>query len=65
MFANHEVILAAGAVHTPQILQLSGIGEKALLERLGLPVLIDLPGVGQNYQDHPCELSQLCPVVQG
>ncbi|KAF8432589.1 hypothetical protein BGX38DRAFT_1276640 [Terfezia claveryi] len=53
VIANCEVILAAGAVHTPQILQLSGIGAKALLEGLGLPVLIDLPGVGQNYQDHP------------
>lgn len=54
-----EVILAAGAVHTPQILQLSGIGDKELLQRLGLSVLIDLPGVGQNYQDHPCEHSDV------
>ncbi|KAF8428992.1 hypothetical protein EV426DRAFT_583223 [Tirmania nivea] len=53
VLASCEVILAAGAVHTPQILQLSGIGEKALLKRLGLSVLIDLPGVGQNLQDHP------------
>ncbi|KAF8471897.1 hypothetical protein BDZ91DRAFT_790944 [Kalaharituber pfeilii] len=53
ILVTKEVILAAGSVHTPQILQLSGIGEKGLLERLGIPVLVDLPGVGQNYQDHP------------
>ncbi|KAI8210293.1 Dehydrogenase xptC [Colletotrichum sp. SAR 10_76] len=50
--ANKEVIIAAGAVHTPQILQLSGIGPKPLLDKAGIPVLLDIPGVGQNFQDH-------------
>ncbi|KAA8570847.1 hypothetical protein EYC84_000238 [Monilinia fructicola] len=50
---SREVILAAGSVHTPQILELSGIGQPAILEGLGLPVHIDLPGVGENFQDHP------------
>ncbi|CZS91191.1 related to alcohol oxidase [Rhynchosporium graminicola] len=50
--ALKEVILAAGAIHTPQILQLSGIGPKDLLRRAGVPVKVDLPGVGANFQDH-------------
>jgi len=47
-----EVLLAAGAVQTPQILQLSGIGPGALLQRLGLPVHVDNPAVGGHLQDH-------------
>ncbi|APA13089.1 hypothetical protein sscle_10g078590 [Sclerotinia sclerotiorum 1980 UF-70] len=50
---SREVILAAGSVHTPQILELSGIGQSYILEQLGLPVHINLPGVGENFQDHP------------
>ena len=50
--ANAEIVLAAGAVATPQILQLSGIGAGALLQAHGVPVLNDLPGVGENLQDH-------------
>ncbi|KAF6811571.1 glucose oxidase [Colletotrichum musicola] len=50
--ARKEVIIAAGAVHTPQVLQLSGIGPATLLESAGIPVLLDVPGVGQNFQDH-------------
>jgi choline dehydrogenase-like flavoprotein len=50
--ADKEVILAAGAAHTPQILQLSGIGPKDLLESLEIDVAVDLPGVGSNFQDH-------------
>ncbi|WQF83633.1 Putative glucose-methanol-choline oxidoreductase, FAD/NAD(P)-binding domain superfamily [Colletotrichum destructivum] len=50
--AKKEVLLAAGAVHTPHLLQLSGIGPKKLLEAGGIDVRVDLPGVGQNFQDH-------------
>ncbi|KAI0508763.1 hypothetical protein F5B22DRAFT_658898 [Xylaria bambusicola] len=51
VYASKEVILAAGGVHTPQVLQLSGIGPQALLNKFGIPVIQDLPGVGQNLQD--------------
>ncbi|GAB1312807.1 Glucose oxidase [Madurella fahalii] len=51
--ARRDVILSAGALRTPQILQLSGIGPKKLLESAGIDVKIDLPGVGANFQDHP------------
>ncbi len=47
-----EVLLAAGAIQSPQLLQLSGIGAAGLLSRLGVPVVHDLPGVGENLQDH-------------
>ena len=50
--ARREVVLAAGAVGTPQILQLSGIGPGALLNEFGIPVQHELPGVGENLQDH-------------
>ena len=50
--AVREVIAAAGAIHTPQILKLSGIGAAAELQPLQIPVLVDLPGVGMNLQDH-------------
>jgi choline dehydrogenase len=50
--ANLEVILTAGAIQSPQLLQLSGIGPAALLQRFGIPVVRDLPGVGENLQDH-------------
>ncbi|MGI9437204.1 MAG: GMC family oxidoreductase, partial [Geminicoccaceae bacterium] len=50
--ADAEVILSAGAVGSPQILQLSGIGPGALLTEHGIDVLRDLPGVGENLQDH-------------
>jgi len=51
VYATKEVILAAGALHTPHILQLSGIGPKKILQKFGIPVVSDLPGVGQNLQD--------------
>lgn len=50
--AKNEVILAAG-VHSPQILQLSGIGSSQLLSKHSTDCKVDLPGVGQNFQDHP------------
>ncbi|OTA58336.1 GMC oxidoreductase [Hypoxylon sp. EC38] len=50
---NREVILAAGAIFSPVLLQISGIGPGKLLRSLGVDVAIDLPGVGSNFQDHP------------
>ncbi|KAH8812607.1 alcohol dehydrogenase, partial [Xylogone sp. PMI_703] len=50
--ARKLVIIASGGLGTPQILERSGIGERSLLEKLGIPVISDLPGVGENYQDH-------------
>jgi choline dehydrogenase len=47
-----EVILAGGAFNSPQLLQLSGVGAAADLEPLGIPVVADLPGVGEHLQDH-------------
>jgi choline dehydrogenase len=50
--AAREVILSAGSIGSPQILQLSGIGPVPLLRQFNIPVVQDLPGVGQNLQDH-------------
>ena len=50
--AKREVILAGGAVNSPQLLQLSGVGPGALLAEHGIAVVADLPGVGENLQDH-------------
>ena len=50
--ARAEVLLAAGAIGSAQILQHSGIGPAPLLQRVGVPVRLDLPGVGRNLQDH-------------
>ncbi|WP_448166961.1 GMC family oxidoreductase [Burkholderia ambifaria] len=50
--ARREVILAAGAVQSPQLLELSGIGNPEILRAHGIPVRHALPGVGENYQDH-------------
>ncbi|KAJ6498249.1 alcohol oxidase [Mycena vulgaris] len=48
-----EVILSAGTLKTPQILELSGVGNKELLSKHDIPLVLDLPGVGENFQDHP------------
>ena len=50
--ANHEVLMAAGALQTPQILMLSGVGPAAELAKHGIGVVHDLPGVGRNLHDH-------------
>lgn len=50
--ARKEVILSAGTFNTPQLLQLSGIGPAAELQRIGVPLVADLAGVGQNMYDH-------------
>ena len=51
---GRELILSAGAVHSPLLLQASGVGPAALLQSLGLPVLRDQPAVGRHLQDHLC-----------
>ncbi|MFT7775275.1 GMC family oxidoreductase [Roseateles sp.] len=51
--ARREVVLAAGAIQSPQLLMLSGVGDAEQLQVHGLPVLHHLPGVGANLQDHP------------
>src|SRR5712671_380094 len=50
--AELEVVLSLGAIQTPKVLMQSGIGDQAALQRLGIPVVQHLPGVGQNFQDH-------------
>jgi len=50
--AEREVILCGGVINTPQVMMLSGLGPAEHLRALGIPVLADLPGVGQNLQDH-------------
>ena len=52
VYARREVILCAGAVNSPHLLQLSGIGDPALLAAMGIPTIHALPGVGENLQDH-------------
>ncbi|KAF2005511.1 GMC oxidoreductase [Amniculicola lignicola CBS 123094] len=51
--AKRETIVAAGAIWTPWLLQRSGIGPRAVLEKAGIEVKLDMPGVGANFQDHP------------
>jgi choline dehydrogenase-like flavoprotein len=50
--ARREVVLSAGAIDTPRLLLLSGIGPRPVLEAAGVPVVLELPGVGENLQDH-------------
>lgn len=51
VYARKEIILAAGAINTPKLLQLSGVGDPALLDSLGIPVVISITTVGRNLQE--------------
>ncbi len=72
-YAAREVILSGGAINTPQLLQLSGIGAPDLLRKLGIPVRHEMVGVGENLNDHPDVVIQhrckqpitLYPVTRG
>lgn len=59
VMANREVVLAAGAINSPKILQLSGIGNAEFLKGFGIETVADRPGVGENLQDHPEILLQM------
>lgn len=68
--ARQEVIVSAGALNTPKLLQLSGIGPAFLTSQHGILSIIDLPGVGANLQDHPfglmlasCKCTGKSPVI--
>lgn len=50
--AKKLVVVSAGALGTPQVLERSGVGNPEVLKKLDIPVVSDLPGVGENYQDH-------------
>jgi len=52
ILVNREVILCGGAINSPKLLELSGIGNAELLRKYDIPVVLDLPGVGENLQDH-------------
>jgi choline dehydrogenase-like flavoprotein len=51
------ILCVLGSLKTPQILELSGVGNRSILESLGIPVVLDLPEIGENLQDHPVTLS--------
>jgi 5-(hydroxymethyl)furfural/furfural oxidase len=53
-YRGRRIILAAGSLHSPALLQRAGIGPAPALTKLGIPVVADRPGVGANLQDHPC-----------
>ncbi len=59
VMANREVVLAAGSINSPKLLQLSGIGNAEFLKGLGIDPIADRPGVGENLQDHPELLMQM------
>ena len=59
--SRKEVIVSAGPIQSPKILELSGIGRPDILKKFALPVLHVLPGVGENMSDHPnCRLTFEC-----
>ena len=58
VYAKSEVIVSSGAIASPQLLMLSGIGDAEALRKMGIRPKVDLPGVGRNFQDH-----LLCPLI--
>ena len=52
LHARREIVMCCGAINTPKLLQISGVGPGAVLNGIGAPVIIDLPGVGENLRDH-------------
>ncbi len=52
LHARREIVMCCGAINTPKLLQISGVGPGAVLNGVGAPVIIDLPGVGENLRDH-------------
>lgn len=60
VFAAREVIVSAGAFNSPQLLKLSGVGPRAELQKFGIDVVVDLPGVGENLQDR----YEVCVITQ-
>lgn len=70
VYATREVIVAAGALHSAQLLQLSGMGPASLLQQFDIPLALNLPGVGNNLQDHclvgtfyPCRFRSLTQFI--
>ena len=52
VYSNCEIILSAGSIQSPQLLMLSGVGPEKHLNKIGIPIIYNLPGVGRNLQDH-------------
>ena len=63
VYARHSVVLSAGAIGSPHLLQVSGIGPGELLQSLGVPVIHELAGVGENFRDHYA-VRTVCRVTQ-
>lgn len=62
--ASREVIVCCGAIESPKLLMLSGIGNPEHLRQLGIPVKVELPGVGQNFHDHPLVIGPFGRMVE-
>lgn len=59
VYASREVIVSAGTVQSPQLLELSGVGAAAILSKAGISVKVDNPNVGENLQDHISKIAYL------